>query len=121
MGKINWWMLAALVLGAVVALLIGGVLLPGGDYAGGPAEGMARWGSRTGTGSWTLWGPLLGLLMPALWLGIMVLGIIWLARSVLAPMGGGPNWPAGEQTCAACGRPVQPTWRVCPHCGHHLS
>jgi len=52
------------------------------------------------------------ILWPLLTIGLVVLGIVWLVRAV------SPSTPT--TTCAHCGKPVQPGWKACPHCGEKL-
>jgi hypothetical protein len=138
MNKINWWMVAALALAAVVALLVGTSLLPSaGGYASESGQDTTHWEMMSDGGGWWSWSPLFALLMPLfmllmplLWLGLMILGIVWLARAVFGPRDQGTYRPAVVPTlraetqgeaCAECGRPVQAGWQVCPHCGHKLT
>jgi hypothetical protein len=138
MNKINWWMVAALTLAAVVVLLVGASLLPG-DWgnAGEPDRDTSDWGMMSDDGGWWSWGPLFMVLMPLfmlliplLLLAFLILGIVWLARAVFSPRDQGTYRPAAAPTlraepqgkaCAECGQPVQTEWQVCPHCGHKLS
>lgn len=129
MSKINWWMVAALTLAVVVVLLGGTSLLPRDwGYASETGQDTTHRGMMSDGGGWWSWSPifmllmpLFGLLMPLLWLGLMILGIAWLARAVFNPRDQGTPMPAAVPACSECGRPVQTGWQVCPHCGHKLS
>ena len=58
-------------------------------------------------------------------LALVVLGIIWLVRSLRTPKpvvfvpAAMPVAmpPAIVNPCQKCGRPLQDEWKVCPHCG----
>ena len=122
MDKVNWWRVAILALAVVIVLLLGSSALPVDGNALETGRDTMHWGA------W-LWRPLFGLAMPVLWLTLLVLGIVWLARAVIALPGQGAGGSAGKSTlaadpqgeaCAECGRPVQTSWQVCPHCGHKL-
>lgn len=137
MKKINWWMVAALTLAAVVVLLGVASLLPG-SWGGtsGPEREMTSeemmsdewdWGSSSPFSRLLM--PLFMFLMPLLWLGIMILGVVWLARAVFSPRDQPTYRPAGfppvraeprGETCAGCGRPVQVDWQICPYCQNEL-
>ena len=134
MSKINWWMVAALTLAAVVVLLVGASLLPGDwGYASESGQDTTHWGMMSDGGNWWSWSPifmllmpLFMLLMPLLWLGLMVLGIAWLARAVFSPREQVTYRPAAPtlraepqgEACDECGRPGQADWQICPYCGH---
>ncbi len=56
------------------------------------------------------------ILWPLLFIGLIVLGIVWLVRTVSTP--GAPAAP--QAACAHCGKPVQVAWKACPYCGEKL-
>lgn len=130
MNKVNWWRVAILALAVVIVLLLGSSVLPvDGGNALETGRDTMHWGATSAAGGWWLWRPLFGLAMPVLWLTLLILGIVWLARAVSALPGQGAGGSAGKpalaadpqgEACAECGRPVQTTWQVCPHCGHKL-
>ncbi len=55
------------------------------------------------------------LVVPLLFVGLVVLGVVWLVKSVATP--GAPQPPAVTAGCAHCGKPLQPGWKACPYCG----
>jgi hypothetical protein len=48
-------------------------------------------------------------------LALLVLGIVWLVRSLRTP-----KPVEAVQPCGNCGKPVQAEWRNCPYCGKKL-
>ena len=58
------------------------------------------------------------LLWPALVIGLIVLGMVWLVRSTGTPAA--PQPPAAAMNCAHCGKPLQPGWKACPYCGEKV-
>ncbi len=62
--------------------------------------------------------PFRGLLSGLILLGVMVLivlGIIWLVRTLYHPH------PAlTDHACLKCNQPLQPGWNNCPYCGTRL-
>lgn len=56
------------------------------------------------------------LLWPLLFIGLIVLGVVWLVRAVGQP--GASVLPT--VTCAHCGKPIQAGWKACPHCGEKI-
>jgi len=125
MGRINWWMVAALTLGVVVVFLVGASLLPGWwGYAWETGREMRPWSERWAAWGWWPWGPFFGCLMPLLWLGCIILGIVWMVRMIGAPSSSWESWcmgrPRPRPTCPGCSRPVEADWQLCPYCGHKL-
>lgn len=57
------------------------------------------------------------LLWPLLFIGLPVLGVVWLVRSVA---GSGAQSPGATVACAHCGRALQTGWKVCPYCGERV-
>ncbi|HEX7541734.1 MAG TPA: zinc ribbon domain-containing protein [Anaerolineales bacterium] len=69
-------------------------------------------------------GGLFGGLLSLGFLALVVLGIIWLARSlrtsksVEVPGATPAALPAAATNpCKKCGKPIQDDWKVCPYCG----
>ncbi len=58
------------------------------------------------------------LVVPLLFVGLAVLGVVWLVKSVATP--GAPQPPAATVGCAHCGKPLQPGWKACPYCGEKV-
>ncbi len=56
------------------------------------------------------------ILWPLLFVGLIVLGIVWLARTVSTP--GAHAVP--QAACTHCGKPVQAGWKACPYCGEKI-
>ncbi len=62
-------------------------------------------------------GMILMLLIPAGLLILLLLGVVWLVQAA-----GAPRATDGALTvCPRCHRRAQPDWRICPHCGYHLT
>jgi hypothetical protein len=144
MSRINWTQVLVFGLIALVVFLLGISLLPmffGGGYWGmgpgmtgrgsmpalSPVEGMGGWcpwcgGTGQFGGGGLLGGlfgllfMLIGLLIPVGLLGLMIVGGVWLVRS----MGGVTAPPAPAKTCPDCGRPAESDWQNCPYCGAPL-
>ena len=57
-------------------------------------------------------------LWPLLFIGLIVLGVVWLVRTVATP--GAPQPPAATAACAHCGKPIQAGWKACPYCGEKI-
>jgi hypothetical protein len=87
----------------------------GGREFGGPGFGMREFGmhgfGRMGWGMMPFGGFLGGLFMLG-FLAFLVLGIIWLVRSLKTP-----KQVVEMHTCGTCGKSVQADWRNCPYCG----
>jgi len=58
------------------------------------------------------------LLWPVLIIGLIVLGVVWLVRSMGTPAA--PQPPAATIYCSHCGKPLQPGWKACPYCGEKV-
>ncbi len=56
------------------------------------------------------------LIVPLLFIGLLVLGVVWLVRAVSTP--GAPA--ASQAACPHCGKPVQAGWKACPYCGEKI-
>jgi len=69
---------------------------------------------------WMPFGGFFGGLFSLGFLALVVLGIIWLVRSLRTPK---PKEASAEvpaaivNPCKNCGRPLQDDWKNCPHCG----
>ncbi|NIO70794.1 MAG: hypothetical protein GTN71_17610 [Anaerolineae bacterium] len=135
MSRINWTQVLVFGLVALVVFLAGVSLLPmlfGGGYWGmgpgmmgrGVMGGWCPWCGGTGQfggggllgGLFGLLFTLLGLLIPIGLLGLLILGGVWLVRS----MGGVSAPPAPAETCPSCGQPTEHDWQNCPYCGASL-
>ncbi|MBE3040051.1 MAG: zinc ribbon domain-containing protein [Chloroflexi bacterium] len=56
-------------------------------------------------------------------LALVVLGIIWLVRSLRTPKpveGSAAMAAAVVNPCKKCGRPIQDDWKICPYCGKKM-
>ena len=136
MGKINWTQVLVFGLVALVVFLVGVSLLPvffsGGYWGMGPGMmgrggmmgGWCPWCGGTGQfggggllgGLFGLLFTLLGLLIPVGLLVLLIVGVVWLVRS----MGGVTAPPAPAKTCPGCGRPTAHNWQNCPYCSTPL-
>jgi hypothetical protein len=129
MSRVNWAQVLVFGLVVLVIFLVGISLLPmffGGGYwgmmgRGGMMGGWCPWCGGTGRFGGGLMGGLfgllfmlLGLLIPIGLLGLLIVGGVWLVRSI------GRTTAPPVKTCPGCGRPVQADWRHCPHCGEEL-
>ncbi len=136
MSRINWTQVLVFGLVVLLVLIIGLSLLPMffGGWGMMGRDGMPALSPVEGRGGWCPWCGgtgrfgggglmggffgllfmLLGLLIPIGLLGLLVLGGVWLVRSV-----GGATSPRAK-TCPGCGRSVQADWRNCPYCGEEL-
>jgi len=116
MNKSNWSVVAVFGIVVLVAFVVGASLLGGW---GSRAWGMSGPGMMGGWGfgafGWI--GMLFMWLIPLAVIGLIVLGVAGLVRSV----GGGSNPVAPARACPSCGRAVQADWRNCPHCGAALT
>jgi hypothetical protein len=104
----------------VIAILVSTIfpfIAPRLGWTRGYGYGMMGPGHMFGGGS-MMGGfgmPFLGFGMflgPLITIGLVVLGIVWLVRAV------SPSAPT--TACAHCGKPVQPGWKACPHCGEKI-
>jgi hypothetical protein len=85
-----------------------GMMGPGHMFGGGPMMG--------GFGM-----PFFGIFMflaPLLFVGLIVLGAVWLVRSLATPSA--PQPPVVTAVCAHCGKLLQSGWKVCPYCGEKV-
>jgi hypothetical protein len=87
----------------------GGYGMMGPGMMGGYGMGMPFFG----------WGMMTMLLWPVLFIGLIVLGVVWLVRSLATPAA--PPPPAAVVHCAHCGQPLQPGWKACPYCGEKVA
>ena len=87
-----------------------GMMGPNHMFGGGPMMG--------GFGTMGLFG--LGMLgVPLLFVGLLVLGVVWLVKSVATPAA--PQPLAAGAFCANCGKPLQAGWKACPYCGEKVA
>jgi hypothetical protein len=88
-----------------------------GMMAAGQAH-MPMLGQTSGSGMTGGFGmPFMGLGMyfwPLVVVGLIVLGLVSVTRTVRAPSA--PQPPAVTATCAHCGQPLHTRWKVCPNC-----
>jgi hypothetical protein len=108
-------------------------LNPHGFYNGGPGmmpfgeNGHMRGPGMMGYGRNPLFG-LIGGLFSLGFLVLMVLGIVWLIRTLRSPKAVVATAAMPVETpaatpaivtpsCKKCGQPLQDDWKVCPHCG----
>lgn len=123
MNKVFQWILgvcAVLITLAVIASSIlpfffpqtgwQGMMGPNHMYGGGPMLGGLGMMSFFGIGMW---------LVPLLFVGLIVVGVVWLVKSVAPPAA--PQSPAASALCANCGKPLQAGWKACPHCGEKVA
>lgn len=54
-------------------------------------------------------------LVPLAFLVLLVLGVLWVVRSLR-----GTQPPTASRVCAHCGKAAQPDWKNCPYCGNPL-
>ena len=102
-------------------------------YYGWPGRGIYMRGpGMMGFGLMPFVG-LVGCLFSLGVLTLIVLGIIWLVRSlrkpvvtaapvasIAEPVEQGAQVEMDVHTCPKCGEPVQEGWKHCPNCGKHL-
>lgn len=71
-----------------------------------------------GLGTMGLFG--LGMLVvPLLFVGLLVLGGVWLVRSMAPPAA--PPQLGASASCANCGKALQANWKACPYCGEKVA
>jgi len=51
---------------------------------------------------------------PILFIGLVVLGVVWLVRALT------PTQSVAPTTCTHCGKTLQPNWKACPYCGEKV-
>ena len=116
MKKVNWTSVAVFGIITLLVFLIGTSLLGGRGYGGwgmmGPGM-MGGWGFAPF--GWV--GMIFMWLIPIGSLTLIVLGVVWLFRTV----SGGGNPFAPPHPCPSCGRNVQADWQNCPYCGTTLT
>ncbi|HUV74626.1 MAG TPA: zinc ribbon domain-containing protein [Anaerolineae bacterium] len=137
MNRISWTQIVAFVAIVAVTFLIGIMLLPlvlgwyGGSWAMGPGMmggqtqggwcpvcgGTGRFAGWSSAGLWGWFWMLGTMLFPVGLLVLLILGAVWLVRSISRPTSGVPAAP-GE--CPECGKRVAADWRHCPECGRPL-
>ena len=141
-----WKWIIGIVLGLVIlAVLVGVGFMVLGNFHGQRAEilnsrGFSQrgpwltpyggFGHMRGPGmmgyGWMPFGGFLGGLFSLGFLALVVMGIIWLVRSLNtpksidapAPITAAAAMPAAiVNPCKKCGKPLQDDWKVCPYCG----
>ena len=143
-----WKWIIGIVLGLVVLAVLVGVafMLRGNFHADRTEVQVLRGYSERGPGmmpyggfgyhmrgpgmmgyGFSPFGGLIGGLFSLAFLALVVLGIIWLVRSlskpklVEAPAAMAVATPAAiANPCKNCGKPLQDDWKVCPHCGEKV-
>ena len=55
---------------------------------------------------------------PLLALGLLIFGAMWLVRQLGATATSSAS--AATSVCSHCGKPLQPDWKACPHCGEKV-
>jgi hypothetical protein len=60
---------------------------------------------------------LIGVLLPVGLLLLLILAIIWVARTVIRPT---EQSFSPDQKCPHCGKAVDVDWRACPFCAEDL-
>jgi uncharacterized membrane protein len=78
--------------------------------------GMMPYGGMTHSVGMMPFGGFFGGLVQLGVLTLIVLGIVWLVRSLRKPAA----VPAALAACGKCGKVVQPDWNHCPSCGKKL-
>lgn len=125
MSKSLQWVIGisvALLALAVAFSLIGPFFAP--QVAWGGYRGMMGPGHMAG--GWGMMGLPFGfgmvgmLLWPALFIGLTVLGAVWLVRAVSRPSAPASPAPRSSTLCAHCGQPLEAGWRACPYCGEKI-
>jgi len=135
-----WKWIIGIVLGLVIlAVLVGVEFVVLGNFHGYRAEAL---GSRSFSerGPWMMpyggfghmrgpcmmgyglmpFGGFIGGLFSLGFLALVVMGIIWLVRSLRTPkpVDAPVAMPAAVvNPCKKCGKPLQDDWKVCPYCG----
>ena len=126
MSKGLQWTIGISVVLIVIAMVVSAILpffAPRLGWANGYGYGMMGPGHMFGGGS-MMGGfgmPFFGFFMwlvPLLFVGLVVLGIIWLVKSVATPAT--PQLPAATMACVHCNKPLQPGWKACPYCGERV-
>ena len=90
-------------------------------WTGPSMMGPGHMGGGGMMGGWGM--PFFGmgkLLSPLLIVGLVVIGAIWLVRSL--GTSGARQLPSASpsQACANCGGQLQPGWKACPYCGEKV-
>jgi hypothetical protein len=125
MSKGLQWILgvsAVLIVLAVIASIVLPFFFPRTGWGGWPGmmgpNHMSGGGPMMGgLGMMGLFG--LGMLgVPLLFVGLLVLGVIWWVKSAAAPAA--PPPPAASAFCANCGKPLQAGWKARPYCGEKV-
>jgi hypothetical protein len=130
MNRINWMQVAVFAAVVVLVFAVGmGVLssLWGGGYGGYGMMGPGMMGGNRGYGpsgmmggyggglfGWLFMLPM--CLFPLGFLALLVIGIVWLVRTVSGPQSAAPV----SKVCPECHSAVQAGWKACPHCGATL-
>ncbi len=127
MKRINWTQVAVFAVVVVLVFAVGiavlgslwgggyGMMWPGmmGGYHGYDPGGMmgGYGGSQFG---WLFMLPM--CLFPLGFLALVVVGIVWLVRTMSGPQPAAPV----SKVCPECHSAVQAGWKACPYCGATL-
>ena len=122
MSKTLQWVIGVsviLIMATVVLSTLWPLFAPNIGWAG---YGMMGPGHMYGGGNMMggFWMPFFGILMllgPLLFVGLIMLGGVWLVRNMgtlFTPQ------PPAAAVCANCGKPLQAGWKVCPYCGEKI-
>ena len=127
MSKTLQWVIGISIILIAITVIASSILpflLP--QAAWGGWQGMMGPGHMFGGGGMTggFGMPFFGLgmitmlLWPVLIIGLIVLGVVWLVRSIGTPAA--PQPPAAAIYCSNCSKPLQPGWKACPYCGEKV-
>ena len=133
MNRINWTQIAVFAAIVVVIFIVGIMVLPflfggwgmgPGMMGGGSQEGWCPFCGGTGRSPGGFFGGMFGwfvmlmaILFPLGFLVLVILGIVWLVRTVHRPPGEIARAP---KPCPHCAKPVDVDWRACPFCEEDL-
>jgi hypothetical protein len=125
MTKTLQWIISlslVLIAAAVIFSVVWPVFAPrsmwGGSFGGMVGPGH-MFGGRSMFGGFGL--PFFGIgmmLWPLLFVGLIVLGVVWLVRGLTPPAA---TPPASGIFCSHCGKPLQAGWVACPYCGERVA
>ena len=118
MNKTLQWTIGISVVLIVIAMVFSSIapyMFPNTTY------GMMGNGMMGGSGGGMMGGgfgfmPFGGFMFlgPILFIGVIVLGVMWLVRALT------PTQPVALTTCTHCGKTIQPNWKACPYCGEKV-
>lgn len=126
MSKTLQWIIGIAVV-LIVASIIFSTVMPffaprtglGGYGMMGPGHMFGGGGMMGGFGMPVFGlGMLTMLLWPVLVIVLIIVGVVWVVRSIGKPAAPQPS--AILVSCAHCGKPLQPDWKACPYCGEKV-